>query len=234
MITVYPFDSLGTADYGWLKARYHFSFASYDHPLRRGFGTLLVINDDAVAPGRGFPPHPHRDMEIITYVRQGAIAHRDSTGNAGSTGAGEVQVMSAGTGIAHSEHNETAELTRLYQIWIVPDAPGGTPRWDQRRFPQRLLTEGALPVLVSGTPTDDALLIRADAVISGGRAAAGALLRQPIRHQAYVLASAGSFTVNGTRMNAGDGAEVTKVQELEIAVDTPAEILVIDVPELRS
>ena len=126
MIKVYPYEKLGNHDFGWLNARYHFSFARYYNPERTGFGKLLVINDDIVHAHSGFDTHPHADMEIITYVRAGAITHRDSTGNEGRTAAGDVQVMSAGTGIAHSEHNEEDEDTRLYQIWIAPREKGMT------------------------------------------------------------------------------------------------------------
>lgn len=233
MITVYPYDELGHADHGWLDARYHFSFSSYYNPKRTGFGELLVINDDKVAAGRGFATHPHNNMEIITYVRQGAITHKDSIGNEGRTSAGDVQVMSAGAGIAHSEFNHEQEDTRLYQIWIKPNQQGVAPRWDARQFPKALLSGGILPVLVSGRPEHaqhGALFIHQDAAISGGRLKAGATLRQPIKHQAYLLAPLGSFRVGEHVLNPGDGAEVTGSPMLEITALTDAELLVIDVP----
>ena len=232
MITVYPYENLGHADHGWLNARHHFSFASYRDMNRLGFGQLLVINDDVIAAGRGFAPHPHNDMEIITYVREGAITHEDSMGNVGRTGAGDVQVMSAGTGVIHSEKNLEHGQTRLYQIWIEPREQGVTPRWEAAQFPKQPFT-GALPVLVSGQAQHEgkgALMIHQDAAIYGGNITAGTTITQTIRHQAYVLASVGSFTVNGTALKQGDGAEVTGDKTLTITATSDAEVLVIDVP----
>jgi len=232
MITVYPYAELGHADHGWLNARHHFSFANYRDPKRTGFGQLLVINDDVIAAGRGFAPHPHNDMEIITYVREGAITHEDSMGNVGRTGAGDVQVMSAGTGVIHSEVNLEAGQTRLYQIWIEPREQGVTPRWEAAQFPKQPVTS-ALPVLVSGQAQHadtKALMIHQYAAIYGGNITAGTTLTQTIRHQAYILASEGSFTINGTTLNQGDGAEITGDKILTITATSNAEVLVIDVP----
>ena len=136
MIDIRPFASLGHANHGWLDARHHFSFASYHDPARMSWGAIRVWNDDRIAPRSGFPPHPHRDMEIITYVRTGAISHRDSMGNAGRTAAGDVQVMSAGTGVRHAEYNLEDEATTLFQIWVLTDKPGARPGWGARRFPK--------------------------------------------------------------------------------------------------
>jgi redox-sensitive bicupin YhaK (pirin superfamily) len=233
MVTLYPYKSLGHADHGWLDARHHFSFARYWNPGRVEFGALRVINDDRVQAGTGFGAHPHDNMEIITYVRQGGITHKDSLGNTGRTGAGDVQVMSAGTGVTHSEFNLDKEDTKLYQIWITPNKEGVQPRWEARAFPKTPVATGQLPLLVSGRTEDKdkgALFIYQDAAIYGGRLGAGGKLTQPIKHQAYVLASEGSFTLNGTRMEKGDGAEVTRDKTLNITADTDAEILVIDVP----
>ena len=135
MIERRSFDSLGGADHGWLKAKHHFSFAGYNDPRRMGWGSLRVWNDDEIAPKSGFPPHPHSDMEIITYVRTGAITHEDSMGNKGRTPAGDVQVMSAGTGVRHAEFNLEDELTTLFQIWIETDKPGAKPSWGQQDQP---------------------------------------------------------------------------------------------------
>ena len=233
MIKLYPYQSLGHEDHGWLDARHHFSFADYHNPDRDHFGVLRVVNDDRVAGNTGFGEHPHHDMEIITYVRQGAITHKDSLGNTGRTGAGDVQVMSAGTGVLHSEFNKENEDTRLYQIWIFPDQKGVAPRWEAREFPKTPVTEGPLSLLVSGRKEDSdkgALFIHQDAAIYGGRVPAGATIEQPIKHQAYVLASEGSFSINGTKLNQGDGAEITGDKTLSIKADTDAEIIVIDVP----
>ncbi len=232
MITVYPYEKLGHADHGWLDARHHFSFARYWNPERVSFGTLRVINDDKVAANTGFATHPHDNMEIITYVRQGAISHKDSMGHAGRTGAGDVQVMSAGSGIAHSEQNLEHEDTRLYQIWITPNAQNVTPRWDAKAFPKAPVTD-KLPLLVSGQPEHkDAgvLMIHQDAAIYGGNLKAGTTVSQVIKHQAYVLASVGSFTLNGKLLKQGDGAEVTGEKTLTIKAETDAEVLIIDVP----
>lgn len=230
MITRIPYASLGHANHGWLDARHHFSFAHYYDANRMGFGALRVVNDDTIAAGSGFDAHPHRDMEIITYVRAGAITHRDSLGNEGRTQAGDVQVMSAGTGVTHAEHNREAEATRLYQIWILPDRGGATPRWETRQFPTQPVT-GSLHVLASGRPEHgDALRIHQDAAIFGGRLAKGASMVQPIKHQAYVLASAGSFRVGDATLTQGDGAEITGLAELCITALEDAELLVIDVP----
>jgi redox-sensitive bicupin YhaK (pirin superfamily) len=232
MTTVYPHATLGHANHGWLDARHHFSFANYHNPARLGFGELLVINDDTVAPGRGFATHPHDNMEIITYVREGAITHRDSMGNEGRTEAGDVQVMSAGTGVAHSEQNLETVPTRLYQIWIQPNLRNVPPRWEARQFPKAPVTD-ALTLLVSGQPEHagaGALAIHQDAAIYGGVLKEGARVTQPIKHQAYVLASRGSFTVNGHMLKQGDGAEITDAKTLAFVATEEAEILVIDVP----
>lgn len=232
MITVYPFEILGHADHGWLNARHHFSFARYIDRNRMGFGALRVVNDDRIGGQRGFAPHPHDNMEIITYVRSGAITHTDSMGHEGRTAAGDVQVMSAGSGVTHSEMNRENETTVLYQIWILPDEENVKPKWDQRTFPKEKVT-GTLPVLVSGQPEHEgkgALHIHQDAAIYGGNVASGTTLTVTLKHQAYVLASKGSFSVNGVDMKEGDGAEVTGDKTLTIKAETDAEILVIDVP----
>src|SRR5579863_3895335 len=163
MIDLRTFDSLGGADHGWLKAKHHFSFADYADPDRDRWGALRVWNDDEIAPSSGFPPHPHANMEIITYVRDGAISHRDSLGNEGRTVAGDVQVMSAGTGIRHAEYNLEPTPTRIFQIWIEPDRSGGAPAWGAKPFPKGDRS-GRWVVLASGQEADaDALPIRADA-----------------------------------------------------------------------
>jgi len=131
----YPYKSLGHADHGWLKSKHHFSFANYYNPARMGFGKIRVINDDWVEPGTGFPSHPHRNMEIISFIRSGEITHKDSTGNKGITKTGEVQVMSAGTGIVHSEYNRTKDPLTFYQIWIETNKQNVEPRWESKKIP---------------------------------------------------------------------------------------------------
>lgn len=229
MITVYPFDTLGQADYGWLKARYHFSFANYHNPKRVHFGVLRVINDDIVSPGHGFDSHPHENMEIITYVRKGAITHKDSMGNEGRTAAGDLQVMSAGSGILHSEYNLETEDTQLYQIWIFPEKKNVAPRWETRTLPKTLLTEGPLPLLVSGNvEKTGAMFINQRASIFAGNIRAGASLTQDLTANAYILASKGEFTVNGTLMTPGDGAEVVDENRLALLAKTDCEALLIE------
>ena len=230
MITVYPYAQLGHANHGWLDTRYHFSFAGYYNPERMNFGALRVINDDVIKAGAGFDTHPHQDMEIITYVRDGAITHRDSRGNAGRTVAGDVQVMSAGTGIFHSEYNLESEDTRIYQIWIEPNRLGVKPRWDTKAFPKQPVSDH-LPLLVSGQ--DDApLSIHQNAKIYAGRMNAGTEIEHPITQQAYILAAEGELQMADKRLNKGDGAEVENRSSVSIKAVTDAEVLVIDVPEV--
>jgi redox-sensitive bicupin YhaK (pirin superfamily) len=231
MITVYPYEKLGKADHGWLKARHHFSFGSYMNPKRMHFGVLSVINDDWVAPHNGFDAHPHDNMEIITYVREGAVTHKDSLGNHGRTAAGDVQVMSAGSGITHEEQNEDDTPMKMYQIWIFPKEKNIKPRWESREFPKDF--SGKLTLLVSGRKEDEgkgAMFINQDATILGGGLKAGEKIHQAIKHQAYILVSEGKISIDGTSINAGDGAEVTKQNAILIEVVEDARILLLDVP----
>jgi redox-sensitive bicupin YhaK (pirin superfamily) len=230
MIEKRPFAGLGGADHGWLKAKHHFSFANYYDPSRMGWGSLRVWNDDEIAPNSGFPPHPHRDMEIITYVREGAITHEDSMGNKGRTGPGDVQVMSAGTGVRHAEYNLEPELTRLFQIWIEPDRAGGPPSWGARPFPKGDRA-GKFVTLASGLPgDDDALPIRTSARVAGATIKAGESADYPIdpgRH-AYLVAAAGAVEVNGVRLNARDGAAITGEASLKVTALEDAEVVLVD------
>ena len=232
MITIYPYENLGKADYGWLNARYHFNFGDYRHTGRTCFGKLRVINDDIVKAGSGFDMHPHEDMEIITFVRSGAITHKDSKGNKGRTGAGNVQVMSAGSGIYHSEFNMESEDTSLYQIWIFPKEKGVQPRWDMATFSDRK-ANGTLPLLVSGRAEDEgkgALFIHQDAAISGGSLDAGREITQPIKDQAYILISDGEIEIEGHSVKRGDGLEIINQSSVRIKALTDAEVILIDVP----
>jgi quercetin 2,3-dioxygenase len=229
MIELRPFDQLGGADHGWLKAKHHFSFANFYDPKRMSWGNLRVWNDDEIAAGAGFPPHPHADMEIITYVREGAITHRDSLGNAGRTEAGDVQVMSAGSGVRHSEYNEESGTTRIFQIWIQPTTHGGTPSWGARPFP-KAERSGRFVTLASGIAGDDALPIRADARVMGATIKAGervSLTLDPSRH-AYLVPATGAVDVGGVRVNARDGAAVTGEATVEIVGIEDAEIVLVD------
>lgn len=230
MIELRPFRDLGGADHGWLKAKHHFSFASYADPERMGWGRLRVWNDDEIAAGTGFPPHPHADMEIITYVRDGAITHEDSLGNKGRTAAGDVQVMSAGTGIRHAEYNAESETTRIFQIWIIPDRRGDAPSWGARPFPKGDRS-GRFVVLASGRDGDtDALPIRADARVLGATVKAGEtveLALDPKRH-AYLVPATGAIEINGVRIDARDGAAIRDESRLVIRALADAEIVLVD------
>ena len=229
MIDVRPFASLGGANHGWLDARHHFSFASYHDPRRMGWGAIRVWNDDRIAARSGFPPHPHSDMEIITYVRSGAISHEDSMGNRGRTGAGDVQVMSAGTGVRHAEVNMEDEDTTLFQIWVETDRPGAKPSWGMKPFP-KADRSGRFQVLASGDPDDGALTINADARVMGATVAGGETLvldLAPERH-AYLVASTGRIAVNGVPVAPRDGVAITGEARVEIAASEDAEIVLVD------
>ena len=229
MITHYPYATLGHADHGWLDARHHFSFANYRDPVRQRFGVLRVINDDVIKAGAGFDTHPHQNMEIITYVRAGAITHRDSNGNIGRTEAGDVQVMSAGTGVFHSEFNLESEDTNIFQIWIEPNQLDVKPRWDSYTFPKQP-TADALMLLVSGDG-EAPLSIHQDAFIYAGHLSEGTELTHQIKHQAYVLVSEGSVELAGRLLNKGDGLEVTELSSINIKALKDSKLLVIDVPQ---
>ena len=222
MIDIRPFAGLGRADHGWLNARHHFSFAGYHDPARMGWGTIRVWNDDTIAAQSGFPPHPHSDMEIVTFVRAGAITHQDSLGNKGRTGAGDVQVMSAGTGITHAEFNLEDEATTLFQIWILPDRAGAAPSWGQREFP-RGERAGAWEILASGNPTDDqSLPIRSDAKILAATVPAGKM----ITYEAD--ASVGRVRVNGKEAQPRDGIAITGESRIVVEALEDAELVMVD------
>jgi redox-sensitive bicupin YhaK (pirin superfamily) len=229
MINIRRFATLGHADHGWLDARHHFSFAGYHDPGRMGWGAIRVWNDDTIQARSGFPPHPHADMEIVTYVRTGAISHRDSLGNSGRTPAGDVQVMSAGTGIQHAEYNLEDEATTLFQIWIVPDARGGEPSRGTRPFPNDA-RDGAFQVLASGMPGDgDALPIRADARVLGATVAAGGRVTHEVaagRH-AYLVPAAGRLRIDGETIEPRDGVAMSEGRYTIEAIDD-AEIVLVD------
>jgi len=230
MIDIRPFATLGHADHGWLDARHHFSFANYQDPERMGWGSIRVWNDDTIAAQSGFPPHPHRDMEIVTFVRSGAITHRDSLGHEGRTAAGDVQVMSAGTGITHAEMNREDEATTLFQIWIIPDRQGEQPGWGQREFP-KATREGGFEVLASGdAEADDALPIRTDAKVAAATLAKGQSAvwnTSGDRHQ-YLVAPKGRVTVNGHEAQPRDGIAVTGESEIVVEALDDAEIVLVD------
>jgi redox-sensitive bicupin YhaK (pirin superfamily) len=230
MIDVRPFDKLGGADHGWLKARHHFSFADYHDPKNMSWGALRVWNDDEIAPQTGFPPHPHADMEIVTYVRKGAITHKDSLGNEGRTEAGDVQVMSAGSGIRHAEYNLERETTTLFQIWIQPTRKGGQPGWGAKPFPKDDRS-GRFITLASGFEDDaDALPIRTDARVLGATLKQGESTdyAAPASRHLYLVPATGAIEINGVRVNARDGAAITGEAGLKITALEDSELVLVD------
>ena len=235
MIEKRSFESLGHADHGWLNARHHFSFSDYHDAGRMGWGAIRVWNDDEIVANSGFPPHPHRDMEIITYVRTGAITHQDSLGNQGRTGAGDVQVMSAGTGVRHAEYNLEAEKTTLFQIWIEPTRTGGAPSWGAKPFPKDNRS-GKFVTLASGFAEDiaeeggGALPIRADARVLAAMVRAGETITHhvaPGRH-AYLVSATGRVEIAGQTFEARDGAAIDGGQTVTITALEDAELVLVD------
>ncbi len=230
MIDVRPFNALGHADHGWLNARHHFSFANYYDPKRVQWGDLRVWNDDEIAAGAGFPPHPHADMEIITYVREGAITHQDSLGNKGRTVAGDVQVTSAGTGVRHAEYNQEPDLTKIFQIWILPREKGGAPAWGSKPFPKGDRS-GRFVTLASGFAEDsEALPIRTDARVVGATLKQGETTEYKLgktRH-AYLVPATGAVEVNGVKVNARDGAAISELETFTVTALEESEIVLVD------
>ncbi|MGQ7829504.1 pirin family protein [Altererythrobacter sp. Z27] len=235
MIELRPYETLGAANHGWLDARHHFSFAGYHDPARVHWGALRVWNDDRIAPKSGFPTHPHNDMEIITYVRTGAITHRDSMGNEGRTEAGDVQVMSAGRGVQHSEFNLEDEETTLFQIWIIPDERGGNPGWGARKFPKGDRAGAFVPLASSASNDDDAaagaLPIRTDARVLGATVKAGESVtyvpRDPSRHL-YLVPATGRVKVEDVEAKARDGIAITRQDSITITALEDTELVLVD------
>jgi hypothetical protein len=230
MIERRPFNTLGAADHGWLRARHHFSFADYHDPARMSWGALRVWNDDEIQSSTGFPPHPHANMEIITYVRQGAITHRDSMGNEGRTEAGDVQVMSAGSGIRHAEYNLEPGTTTLFQIWLLPTKSGGAPSWGAKPFP-KAGRSGRFVTLASGFANDDeALTIRADARVLGATLKAGEIAEYAIgaERRGYLVPATGAVEIDGVRIDARDGAAISHVEILRVKALEDSELVLVD------
>lgn len=236
IIELRPFESLGAANHGWLDARHHFSFAGYHDPARVQWGPIRVWNDDTIAPGTGFPTHPHEDMEIITYVRKGAITHTDSMGNEGRTEAGDVQVMSAGNGVRHSEYNREDEDTTLFQIWIIPSERGGEPSWGAKKFPKGeragqfvTLASGNVP---SGSNDNEAPLpIRTDAKVLGATIKAGESITYDVaslRRHLYLVPATGKVQIGETIVKARDGVAMTQLEEVTITALEDSEVVLVD------
>ncbi|ABC21180.1 pirin family protein [Rhodospirillum rubrum] len=230
MIELRPFASLGTLDIDWLTARYHFSFSRYYDPARMGLGSLRVWNDDQVRAGTGFEPHSHRDMEIITYVRKGAITHEDNLGNKGRTAAGDVQVMWAGSGITHAEYNRESEDTLLFQIWIETARPGIAPGWEARAFPKE---PGQVIALASGRDLPDhagALPLHQDAAILGGVLTPGQTLTLPSKgRKLYIVPTTGALRVGDHTARARDGVAIWDEAEITLTALEETEVVIADV-----
>ena len=238
MIEKREFKDLAHVDHEWLQARHHFSFGKYWDPARMGFGPIRVWNDDEISPKTGFPMHGNQDMEIITYVREGAISHRDNMGNEGRTEAGDVQVMSAGTGVMHSEYNLEDERTRLFQIWIEPRTGGGKPHWDAKAFPKGDRAN-QLEILASGFEEDienGALMIGADARFYGATLTPGTTIEHRVADGAhvYLVGSVGQIRVNGELVGERDSLAIRDVPLLEIEAVGDAEFVFVEAREAKN
>lgn len=229
MFDIRRFENLGRFENDWLNAHYHFSFSGYYDPERMGHGALRVWNDDTIRAGTGFPPHGHENMEIITYVRKGAISHKDSLGNQGRTEAGDVQVMSAGTGIRHAEFNLESEDTTIFQIWIMPAERGGAPSWGAKAFP-KLDRANSWSVLASGGGEADALPIRQDAQVLGTTLTKGNVLDVETKagRYGYLVLATGSVQIGEEVLNARDGVAVTGPETLKVKALEDAELVLVD------
>lgn len=223
-------DQRGLASHGWLKSRHTFSFGHYHDPKQNGFSDLLVINDDRVDPGQGFGTHAHRDMEIFSYVLEGALEHQDSMGTGSVIKPGDVQMMSAGTGVRHSEYNHSkSDPVHFLQIWIVPNVRGAAPRYQQIHFDEGK-KRGRLRLIVSPEGEEGSLLVHQDARVYAGlfdKDESATLEVQPGRY-VYVHLARGGIDINGQRFNEGDGARVREEQLLTLSKGEQAEVLVFD------
>jgi len=223
-------DARGRADFGWLDSRHTFSFGEYYDPSFMGFRALRVINEDRVKPGYGFPTHPHRDMEILSYVMEGALAHKDSMGTGSVIRPGDVQRMSAGSGVLHSEMNPSPnEPVHFFQIWLLPEKRGIEPTYEQKRF-EAAEKQGRLKLVASRDARDGAVSINQDVDLYSGVFAAGDLVRFPMRpgRHAWVQVARGSITLNGTPLSQGDGAAVSDEAALDLTATAASEVIVFD------
>jgi quercetin 2,3-dioxygenase len=232
MIQIIPSEERHHENHGWLDTRWHFSFADYYDPKNEQWGALRVFNDDVVEPGQGFGMHPHRDMEIITYVLSGSLEHRDSLGHRGVIRPGEVQVMSAGRGIRHSEYNASqSDPLHLLQLWIFPRRQGLEPRWEQREFPAGERSGRLLPVVSDGA-TAGTLAIDQDAAVFIARLAPGEKVAHSLKpgRKAYLFLISGEAKLGGKKLAAGDQARVADEKELTIEGVKEAEMILLDLP----
>ena len=229
-ITLRPAAQRGHADHGWLVSHHSFSFAHYYDERHMGFRSLRVINDDVIAPASGFPTHGHRDMEIVTYVIDGALSHRDTTGGSGTLARGDVQAMSAGSGIRHSEFNASrADKLRLLQIWLLPEGDGLAPAYDQTNFPDGDKL-GRLRLIASPTGAEGSLLIHQDARIYASILESGQTVTHALKkgRGAWIQVATGTVEVGGLTLSEGDGAAVEDVDSIGITAKGPAEFLLFD------
>lgn len=232
MLTIRKNEERGVAEHGWLSSRHSFSFGGYHDPAHTGFGPLLVINEDRVEPGRGFGKHGHRDMEIISYVLKGKLAHSDSMGNGSVIGYGDVQRMSAGTGVMHSEYNGSSEDgVHFLQIWIAPCRAGLPPGYEEKHF-TREEKKGCLRLIASADGTDGSVLLHQDARIYASILDADAPLEHALDagRMGYVHVATGSVTVNGLALQAGDALKITDEMSVRLENGRDAEVLVFDLP----
>jgi redox-sensitive bicupin YhaK (pirin superfamily) len=230
MIKVRKAENRGHFDHGWLDTYHTFSFDQYYDPTHMHFGSLRVINEDRVAPGRGFPTHSHRDMEIITYILEGQLAHRDSMGNGSIIKPGEVQRMTAGTGVAHSEKNPSStESVHLLQIWILPNARNLEPGYEQKMFAGDL-KPGLLRLIASEDGREGSVTIHQDASVYGAKFDSGQTATHTLAEsrQAWLQVARGMVSVNGVELKQGDGAGITKESSVAITARAPAEVLLFD------
>lgn len=233
MITVIRSQERHHADMGWLSTYWHFSFADYYDPANMNWGALRVFNDDVVRPAQGFGSHSHRDMEIVTHVLEGELEHRDNQGNSGVVHPGEVQVMSAGTGIVHSEHNHSTDHpVHFIQLWIIPRTQGLPPRWEQRQFTLEDRSAKLLPV-VSGGDIPETLTIDQDAAIYVSALRAGQAVSHTSRADrwAYLFVIGGSLTLNGSLLAAGDQARIANEPVLALKAEQDTEVILLDLPQ---
>jgi len=234
MIKTIPSKSRHFADHGWLQTHWHFSFSDYYDANNMNWGALRVFNDDVIKGGGGFGAHPHRDMEIITYVLEGELEHQDNLGNKGVIKPGEVQVMSAGKGIVHAEYNHSKTIpVHLLQLWVMPRTRGQTPRWEQKQYSPKQ-REGKLLAVVSDGSVPDTLHIDQGAVIYIGTLTAGQTITQPIEknRKGYLFVISGELSVNDLKLSQGDQARIEEEQSLRLKADQPSEVIYLDLPDV--
>ena len=228
MLYLRSFGDISGLDAGWLQAKHHFAIGPYGNPAHKAVGNLIVLNDDEIAPHTGFGLHHHENVEIVSYLREGTVTHRDDQGNIGKTHAGDVQVMSAGTGIRHSEENEEDVPIRLFQIWLKPSAAGGIPQWGNKPFP-KADRAGAFVPLASGRNAEGALPIRTDAEVHGALLQAGARASFSFRKgdAGYLVPATGEVEVNGVQVHAREGLVIENEEMVAIKALRNSELILV-------